>query len=292
MKRKIRTAISEFERETCLQFRSPTGRDYIQFRADDVGCYSSSVGKKGGKQKINLRRVSGCQTHGIIVHEIGHAIGLWHEQSRPDRDWFLNIHWENIMAGQNRQFEKRYNVDYQGESYDYQSVMHYGEYIFSKNGRKTISPKKSHGSINSHHVRLSQSDIRQINRMYRCPQASPGYTGILKVRMVLAKDLPDTDGWWNCPDPYACVEAVERSNNRHRLCTRRIGGTRYPRWNQELNFGTSSSGWLYFTITVWDQDSGRDDRLARTQTVYVRPGKHYESICTSLTRCVEFETTM
>lgn len=40
-----------------------------------------------------------CDKFGIVVHELGHVVGFWHEHTRPDRDRHVLIFRENIMNG-------------------------------------------------------------------------------------------------------------------------------------------------------------------------------------------------
>ena len=66
-----------------------------------------------------------------IVHEIGHAIGFFHEHSRPDRDEFITIHEENIDGEYMHNFRKcSYTLaEDEGIPYDVGSIMHYGRYV-------------------------------------------------------------------------------------------------------------------------------------------------------------------
>ena len=62
---------------------------------------------------------------GIIIHELMHATGFWHEQSRPDRDWYVTVLWKNIQDGMEYNFKKQTweTVSSLGIGYDL------GEYI-------------------------------------------------------------------------------------------------------------------------------------------------------------------
>ena len=58
----------------------------------------SFVGKRGnGPQAISIGK--NCDKFGIVVHELGHAVGFWHEHTRPDRNEWVKIIKENIQEG-------------------------------------------------------------------------------------------------------------------------------------------------------------------------------------------------
>ncbi|PIC42071.1 hypothetical protein B9Z55_009266 [Caenorhabditis nigoni] len=166
----IANAMNEYHTKTCVKFvaRDPAKHhDYLWIHPDD-GCYSL-VGKTGGKQPVSLD--SGCIQVGTIVHELMHAVGFFHEQSRQDRDSYIDVVWQNVMNGADDQFEK-YNlnvISHLDEPYDYASIMHYGPYAFSGSGKKTLVPKKSGSERMGQRVKFSDVDVRKINKLYNCP---------------------------------------------------------------------------------------------------------------------------
>lgn len=89
----------------------------------------SYVGKQGGDQKLSVGVdwQPYCKYKGVLIHELGHSIGFWHEQTRPDRDSYVKIVWENMINTAYLNF-LRYSstqVDSLSVPYDYASIMHY-----------------------------------------------------------------------------------------------------------------------------------------------------------------------
>lgn len=136
--------------------------DSIRFVPAEGTTCSSYVGRQGGVQVINLApRCTAMNT----VHELGHAIGMWHEQSRADRNAYIMINWENIEDQYKDNFLQHLADGKDFGEYDYQSIMHYGPYAFSKNGQQTIIPLLEGIQIGLRD-QLSEKDIAAINAMY------------------------------------------------------------------------------------------------------------------------------
>ncbi|CAL8069317.1 unnamed protein product [Orchesella dallaii] len=161
------SATAHISSRTCIRFTPRTNeKDYV-YVSSGSGCYSN-VGKAGGKQVVSLPRA--CRNLGTFIHELIHAIGFHHEQSRTDRDQFVKIKWENIERGKANNFDKYAAnvISPFGVSYDYGSVMHYSRLAFSKNRRDPTIETINVGSNAEIGQRrgMSTGDVAKINQMY------------------------------------------------------------------------------------------------------------------------------
>ncbi|XP_066913629.1 hatching enzyme 1.2-like [Clytia hemisphaerica] len=205
----IKHAIADYEKYTCIRFqqvdRLPSRGPYMHFVLKG-GCFSN-VGRNSWGNEISLGY--GCWNKGTAIHEIGHALGFFHEQSRPDRDDYVEIMWNNIKPGDKFNFDKytTRTIDSLDTEYDFLSIMHYRNNAFALNRKqytiRTRDPSKRR--LIGQRDELSKIDKIQLNRMY-CGATSQtdGYT-----RPPIRTRPPTTEPGCvdnyvkNCPEMWA-----------------------------------------------------------------------------------------
>uniref|UniRef100_A0A8C7XPG6 Metalloendopeptidase n=1 Tax=Oryzias sinensis TaxID=183150 RepID=A0A8C7XPG6_9TELE len=158
--------LESFSDVSCIRFRPYQNGDHEWLSIESRnGCYSY-VGRQGGGQTVSLSR-QGCLYHSTVQHELLHALGFNHEQTRSDRDNHIKVHWENIIDDMEYNFYKIDTLN-QGTPYDYNSVMQYERYAFSKNNLPTMEPIPDSNVSFGQATQMSKNDIDRLNRLYNC----------------------------------------------------------------------------------------------------------------------------
>lgn len=91
--------------------------------------FYEGIGYDGGKHDLAIWE-SHWNVRSLLLHELGHALGFWHTQSRQDRDGYVRIESGHIEDGQADQFEIKAGTLGYGP-YDFASIMHYRACAFS-----------------------------------------------------------------------------------------------------------------------------------------------------------------
>ncbi len=126
----ILSAIDTWERVCDIDFVPRTSQeDYIRI-IKDPEANSSFVGPQGGRQDVKINDFFRI----IVCHELFHAMGFFHEQSRPDRVNYVQINWDNIRDDMDHNFEIHPVSGRWTGRYDFNSIMHYGSCDFAKAG--------------------------------------------------------------------------------------------------------------------------------------------------------------
>ncbi|PIC26890.1 hypothetical protein B9Z55_019329 [Caenorhabditis nigoni] len=160
-------AVAFWQNVTCINIiQSSTAVNRIRvFKGQ--GCYSY-VGRISGVQDLSLG--TGCEEFGTAAHELGHALGFFHTQSRYDRDNFISINYANIDQSYVEQFDKETsstNYNY-GMPYDYGSIMQYGATSASSNDRPTMVARDAEYQDTMGSDFVGFYDISMMNEHYKC----------------------------------------------------------------------------------------------------------------------------
>ncbi len=123
---RLRIAMNELETACNIRF-VPRISESAYLHVQSSTGNNSFVGRQGGGQIVNLYNWS---YRYIICHELMHALGMWHEQQRPDRETFVTINTANIQSGYAGNFNIRSTATVVGP-FDFESVMLYDDCSFS-----------------------------------------------------------------------------------------------------------------------------------------------------------------
>ncbi|XP_056459186.1 meprin A subunit beta-like isoform X2 [Gadus chalcogrammus] len=169
----ILKAFEQYRLKTCIDFTPWKGEENYISVFKGSGCSSFIGNRRVGKQRLSIGRY--CDRLGTVEHEFLHALGFWHEQSRADRDDYVNIVWDQIEPGKAHNFNK-YDDKVSsslGVPYDYGSVMHYSKRAFSIASAPTIVTKiPEFMNVIGQRIEISDSDLLKLNRLYNCTTSS------------------------------------------------------------------------------------------------------------------------
>ncbi|CAN9503420.1 unnamed protein product [Ophioblennius macclurei] len=169
----ILKAFEQYRLKSCIDFKPWTGEaNYISIFKGS-GCFSSVGNRKVGKQRLSIG--ANCDRIATIEHEFLHALGFWHEQSRSDRDDYVEIMWDRISEGKEHNFDTYDDTTSSslGVPYDYGSMMHYSKNAFRNGTEPTIVTRiPAFSDVIGQRMEFSDSDLLKLHRLYNCSDSS------------------------------------------------------------------------------------------------------------------------
>ncbi|KAK0401995.1 hypothetical protein QR680_016084 [Steinernema hermaphroditum] len=172
----VEDAIAFWQKHTCVRFhRVQNGAsvpvDPLLIFYPGWGCFSAMGRNHYAKeQKVSIG--SGCEYVSVATHEIAHALGFMHEQSRWDRDNYLWIDLNNVIPNKTHNYDnynKNENDNY-GKQYDFSGIMHYEDNSFAINS--SVPAMYARNSAYQMSIGGAQipayGDIYEMNMLYSC----------------------------------------------------------------------------------------------------------------------------
>eukprot|EP01061_Rhynchopus_euleeides_P000405 TRINITY_DN1027_c0_g1_i12.p1 TRINITY_DN1027_c0_g1~~TRINITY_DN1027_c0_g1_i12.p1 ORF type:complete len:763 (+),score=246.90 TRINITY_DN1027_c0_g1_i12:91-2289(+) len=190
---RLLSALREWEEKTCIRFTECADEascqlPYVRFHAHQSYCNSYIGALTSQVNVINLS--PGCGM-GAVVHEIGHALGMTHEQSRRDRDEYVAVDYSHVAEGVRGNFEKNARGGRDVGPYDYASIMHYSADAFAPGKTVIVSPYPI-----GQRSGLSDGDVATIQYIYNgCSASYAAPTCIASVEVGKTHVIPHSREW-------------------------------------------------------------------------------------------------
>ncbi|XP_049602931.1 meprin A subunit beta [Syngnathus scovelli] len=169
----ILKAFEQYRLKTCIDFKPWSGEPNYIGIFKGSGCFSSVGNQRVGKQRLSIG--NNCDRIATIEHEFLHALGFWHEQSRADRDDYVEIMWDRISEGRENNFKIHNDTTSSslGIPYDYGSMMHYSKTAFRNGSEPTIVTKiPAFADVIGQRMEFSDNDLLKLSRLYNCTRGS------------------------------------------------------------------------------------------------------------------------
>ncbi|GMR47843.1 hypothetical protein PMAYCL1PPCAC_18038, partial [Pristionchus mayeri] len=239
----IRSSLSFWQSQTCINFiESTTNTPRLRF-IKGSGCWSL-VGRSSVVPVQDISIGAGCEYIRTISHEIGHVLGLFHHQARPDRDNFVTVVAQNVKEQFLDQYNKQTNAtcNTYGIGYDVGSVMHYKQREFTKAPGLITVLAKGNGYQNSlaSHRWASFADVKIVNAHLCSASCNTSLTC-------------ENYGY---PDPNDCQQCKCPSAFSGRTCGRWNPGNGLQAWNPSCGGElVATSTWTGLNISVGEDSS-------------------------------------
>ncbi|MEO7035582.1 MAG: M12 family metallopeptidase [Polyangiaceae bacterium] len=255
---RVSNAIAKWQAATPMRFvQSSTASNRVHFARSLTDC-NSQVGMVNGVQTVNLNDT--CYQSGA-VHEIGHALGLFHEHQRSDRD--LSITVNACVAGNGNYDRELSSKETNVGAFDFNSIMLYtGCNACSATNPAPVMIRKSTGLCFGQPQTISAGDVQGVKYVYGTWHATdigaPGRDFAAGSAGVLYGLQPDGNGVWKFSAGSWTFIGGAGSNRLY------AGGTNVYRT------ATNNDIYMYTSGTTWTKvgSPGMDIAVSSGGTLY------------------------
>ena len=218
-------AINEYNDQTTTQWVPRTNEtDYVDFAYTNVpGLNESQVGDSGGEHFAYLNN---SELTYIVLHEMGHVLGLWHEQTRLDSSQYIIINSQNLLPGAASMWEPGSPDQVRDVGpYDYSSIMEYNGYIGSANGLPVAT--ELNGTPLPLNTKLSPEDISTIDMLYPVPAGQAQVARQVSTTATSANQIEIAWSDTNAGQATYAVECAVANGAFQSIATLPAGSTSY-----------------------------------------------------------------